>query len=363
MAAFEGSDEDRTENATVYRREEFRRQGTVAVSKEAIGIVLVLSVGLTLYFGISHMAKEFGTLATVFFSFRESLDFNRETFKDLSFASARAFGGMVLPAFVVAIFAGILACAAQVGFFVTWEPINPNWERINPVSGMKKIFSAQGFVEALKALLKIGIASWVAWIMTKGQVTELGSYLHKSVPEISALLLTSVGKIGVALTLSLAVIAVLDYAWQKYQLEKMMKMTRREAKEEMKLRDGDPLIKARIRNIQRRIAGRRMMDEVPKADVVITNPTHLAVALRYDMENMDVPKVVAKGAGVIADKIREIARFNRVPIVENKPLARTLYKELEIGEKIPRELFKAVAEVLAYVYKLKGVRSLGQQTV
>ncbi len=196
--------------------------------------------------------------------------------------------------------------------------------------------------------------------MFKGQALTIGAYFQHSVYEIAVLTLKSAGKLGLLIVLAMSVMAALDFAWQKFQLEKKMRMTKREAKEEFKLREGDPLIKHRIRTIQRRIASRRMMENIPKADVIVTNPTHLAVALQYDGKTMRAPKVTAKGAGVIAEKIKELARANGVPIVENKPLARTMYKELEIGESIPKELYRAVAEVLSYVYKLKGVNGAGR---
>lgn len=361
MALFDGSDEERTETATAYRREEFRKQGTVAFSREILTIVLLLSVGCALNFSVSGIRHEFEILAASFFKF-QMVDFGKLEFTELLLKAARGFGLMLLPVMLVAVIAGIVASVAQVGFFVTWEPLQPKWERIDPIAGFGKIVSSQGAIEALKAFFKIGIAGWVTWIFFKKEALNVGNILQRSVPEISVITMTTMGRLGLSLLLALGVIAALDYFWQRLRVEKSMRMTRREAKEEMKLRDGDPLTKSRIRGIQRKIAGRRMMENVPKADVIVTNPTHLAVALQYDVDSMRAPKVTAKGAGVVAEKIKEMARFHRIPIVENKPLARTIYKEMEVGQYVPRELYKAVAEVLAYVYKLRGANPLRATT-
>ena len=184
----------------------------------------------------------------------------------------------------------------------------------------------------------------------------MGELFHKDLGQQSVWTMKECLIVFFSVVGSLSIIGILDVVYQRFQLERSMRMTRREAKDEFKLREGDPLIKSRIRALQRRIASRRMMEAVPKADVVVTNPTHLAVALQYVASEMPAPKVVAKGAGVVAEKIREVARTHDVPIVENKPLARTLFRELDINDFIPRELYKAVAEVLAYVYRLRGMQ-------
>lgn len=347
------SAEDCTESASQFRREEFRKQGTVALSRELLSVAILISVGLSLYFACNAVFTQFSSLSDGFFRFSKVTTFGKMEILDLRFFLLRSWSSMVLPVFVIAVAAGLVACAAQVGFYITWEPLTPNLDRINPLNGIQRLFSLKGAIEALKALLKIGIAGIVLYYFIKNHAQQSAVFYHKNVPEITKLLLSGVSKIFFTMILALSVLAVLDYAYQRWELEKQMKMTRREAKEEFKLREGDPLIKTRIRSAQRRIASRRMMEAVPKADVVVTNPTHLAVALKYDAGSMHAPKVVAKGAGVIAEKIKEIARFHRIPIVENKPLARAIFKEIEINHFIPRELYKAVAEVLAYVYRLK----------
>ena len=210
-------------------------------------------------------------------------------------------------------------------------------------------------MEAVKAMFKLTIAGFVIWNFLRTQAPSAGMYFQKGVAESTILTLGLVAKMFFTLVLSLALWESGITRFNGTAVESGMKMTRREAKDEYKLREGDPLIKSRIRQLQRRMASRRMMEAVPKADVIVTNPTHLAVALKYDAETMAAPKVTAKGADLVAKKIRELAQKHGVPLVENKPLARTLYKEIEIGHSVPRELYKAVAEVLAYVYRLRGM--------
>lgn len=349
----EGSTEERTETASSYRREEFRRQGRVAVSRELLAVTMMIVGVFTLYGITTIVLKEFSSLALQFFDFKKIASFEKADLLQLQLGVYKNLGTLLGPIFVVLITTSIVVCAAQVGFLVSWEPLTPNWERINPINGFQRIWSGQGAVEAIKAIIKLSIVGFILWFFFKSQTSVIGGYMSRSVPEATSLILSSIGKLVAILLTVFAVIAILDYVYQRYQLERQMRMTRREVKEEFKLREGDPLIKSRIKSIQRRIASRRMMEEVPKADVVVTNPTHLAVALKYDAKNMGAPRVTAKGAGIIAEKIKELARFHRVPIVENKPLARTLFKEIEIGQFIPRELYKAVAEVLAYVYRLR----------
>jgi flagellar biosynthesis protein FlhB len=357
MALFEKSDEERTEAATQYRREEFRKQGSVAVSRELLAVVILLAVGASFYFSTEIIYQQFSLLSGKFFGF-SAQEMNKSEFLDLRFDLLKSWGWMSLPVLSVAVIVAIVGCAAQVGLYVTWDPIQPNWDRINPINGFQRLFSAKGGMEAVKALLKCSIVGLVLWNFFKKHAAVAPLFYQKNLNETTVLILQNLSSLFFSLVFSMAGLAVIDYAFQRYQLEKEMRMSRREIKEEFKMREGDPMVKSRIKNIQRRIASRRMMESVPKADVVVTNPTHFAVALKYNATEMHAPKVVAKGAGVIAQKIKEVAKFNRVPIVENKPLARALFKEIEINHYVPKELYKAVAEVLAYVYRLKGANGI-----
>lgn len=347
--------DEKTESPTQFRREEFRRQGHVALSKEIQSVALLCAMGGSLYFIAGFLSQELSKVLEHSLIFGTITPMGKGELVALTQFLGKSFAWMMAPVALVSIGVGMFVAICQVGFHVTFEPLAPNWGRLNPINGIQRLFSWHGTVEAVKAVIKLTVVLGVLWYFIKGQAPALGNFYGKDVTELTILTLTTVSRLFFVLLATLAVLAVADYAFQRFQLEKQMRMTRREAKEEFKLREGDPLIKSRIRSLQRRMASRRMMEQVPKADAIVTNPTHLAVALKYDAKLMAAPKVVAKGAGFIAEKIKEIARFHQIPIVENKPLARTLYKKIEINHFIPRELYKAVAEVLAYVYRLRGL--------
>lgn len=329
--------------------------GTVALSRELISLGIVLTVLGVLYFSVSSVFREFGYLIEKFFDFGTGAEITKQDVLNLKNRAGMSFFIMTGPVLLAVVLVSFILCAAQVGLYITWEPLSPKWDRLNPITGLQRLLSSKGAIEALKSVVKMGVVGWIVWKFSVSQTGTLGLLLVKAPGEEIVLVLKLVAKLGLYLVGGYLIFAVGDFGFQKYSLEKQMRMTRREVKEEFKLREGDPLIKSRIKGIQKRIAGRRMMEDVPKATVVVTNPTHLAVALLYE-EGMAAPRVVAKGAGFIADKIRSLARESGVPLVENKPLARTLFKNIKIGHPIPKELYKAVAEVLAYVFKLKGIR-------
>ncbi|MBI1860170.1 MAG: flagellar biosynthesis protein FlhB [Deltaproteobacteria bacterium] len=357
MASPFDEDQDRTEAATVFRREEFRRQGTVALSRELVGVILICGVVVFLQFLAPTYLLRFNTLAQSFFKIPMVWDLDKTKALELGGEALKGLMWMSGPLLLVAMVVGVVVCVVQVGWFVTLEPVSPNWERINPVSGFGRIFSTRGLVEAAKAVVKLVFGGFLLYWFVKGQMDRLPLFYSKAIGESTIITLKNLLTFVLSCLGAFLIPSSLDYLYQRYQLEKQMRMTRREAKDELKLREGDPAMKAKIRRLQRQIASRRMMENVPKADVVVTNPTHLAIALKYDQKTMAAPKVVAKGADLIAQKIREVARSHGIPIVENKPLAQTLYKKIEINRAIPRELYKAVAEVLSYVYRLKGMRS------
>lgn len=276
----------------------------------------------------------------------------------LSFATgclshaAKAF----LPVIGVAMVVGVVVNLLQVGVMFTAEPLAPNWARLNPVAGFTRLFSRRAFVESVKTLLKVLLIGWLTFSAVRADAAML---LRTS--EIDPLMvLMLVGqllyKMAWRVGLAMLVLALLDYGFQRWEYEKSLRMTKEEVKQEMKQTEGDPQVKSRIRARQQAIARRRMMQAVPKADVVVTNPTHYAVALQYDAQKMAAPTVVAKGMNLIALRIREIAQQHGVPIVENPPLAQSLYRTVDIGQQIPPELYQAVAEVLAYVYRLRANR-------
>jgi flagellar biosynthetic protein FlhB len=255
--------------------------------------------------------------------------------------------------------AAILANVLQVGVMFSSEAITPQVSKIDPIKGFQRLFSLRSLIELIKSIFKICIVGTVAYIVVKGELDRMLILMDQSVWGMMIYLGNISFKILLATTIVLIILAILDYIYQRWEYEKSLRMTKQEIKDEYKNTEGDPMIKARIRRIQREIAHKRMMAQVPKADVIITNPTHLAVAIKYDHENMMAPMVVAKGANIIAEKVKQIAEENDVPIIENKPLAQVLYKMVDINSLIPEDLYRAVAEVLAFVYDQKKVRIFG----
>jgi flagellar biosynthetic protein FlhB len=260
----------------------------------------------------------------------------------------------VLPVMGAVFIAAFIANYVQVGFQLSGKAITPKLSKFNIVKGVGRLFSLRSLVELAKTVLKLTIIGTVAYFAVKGEVADILKLYNEDVPYIFLFILKGFLKIFIWVLIVMIVVAVADYFYQKWQHEKDLKMTKQEVKEEHKETEGDPQVKSRIRSLQQQAARKRMMSSVPDADVVVTNPTHLAVAIQYDPLKMNAPKVVAKGAGLVAKRIREIAKEHHIPVVENKELARNLYKTIDIGETIGTEFFKGVAELLAYVYKLKG---------
>ncbi|MCX7773026.1 MAG: EscU/YscU/HrcU family type III secretion system export apparatus switch protein, partial [Clostridia bacterium] len=247
---------------------------------------------------------------------------------------------------------GFISSTIQTGFLQVEDALKPDFNKLDPIKNFARIFSLRSLVEGLKAIFKLLIVGTVMYLLLRSEMQRVPYLVTYSLSEIFHYTGTIIVKLFLGIGVLMLVMAGADYFFQWWKLEREMMMTRQEIKDETKQREGDPLIKSRIRRIQREVANRRMMEAVPKADVIITNPTHIAVALRYG-EDVPAPQLIAKGADLVAEKIKSIAREHNIPIVENKPLARTIYKTMKIGQIIPRELFVAVAEVLAYVYKLR----------
>lgn len=262
----------------------------------------------------------------------------------------------ILPFAMVIGFLGVGAMLMQTGFLLVEDGLQPKLSKLNPVSGFKKIVSIRGVAELIKSLMKLGIIGFVAYLVSQDFVQDIVSLPSLATSEAIAKTGYMAFLLVLWIGLVLLALAVADYAFQKWQFMRDQRMTKQEVKDEMKDVEGNPLIRSRRQSLQRDRARQRMMQTVPKADVVITNPTHLAVALKYDPEAGAAPTVLAKGAGFVAERIKDIARHAGVPIVENKSLARGLFKLVGVGKEIPNNLYKAVAEVLAYVYRLKQDR-------
>jgi flagellar biosynthesis protein FlhB len=345
--------EEKTEKATPRKRDESRKKGQVAKSADIVTALSLFSMFLFFLFAIPYMGHHLAQLMTDTFTNGLAKPLTKGGVAQLFTGLAIESGKIVAPILVVSFVIAIVANVIQIGFMFSTEAISVKLNRLDPISGFKRIYSIRALVEFLKSLLKIsaiGFCTFLILWMNMDQIMMIG---QKSVGEA----LVIVGKItlemGMSASIILLFLAILDYLYQKYDFEKNIRMSKKEIKDEYKKTEGDPLIKSKIRERQRQMAMRRMMQEVPKADVVITNPTHYAVALIYKDGEMDAPVIVAKGADYVALKIREIAKENGVTIVEKRELARALFP-LDIGSQVPEEFFKAVAEILAYVYQLKG---------
>ncbi len=344
---------DKTEKPTHWRLQRAKREGNVPRSREINDGVSIFIMAIILMAVIPYFSKTSIESFRYFFSF-SNYRLTPETFIFYMKTIGIIVLKITLPVFLVMIFVGILVTSVQGGFRIKFSRLSLNWGRLNPVAGLKRLLlSRRTLVELLKNILKVVVILWIGYGEMKRAIPLLFTITSLPVVEITR----DIGKIALIFTIKVAIFilffSILDYLYEKYEYIENLKMTKQEVKEEFKNYEGDPRIKSEFRKQQYRFAMRRMMQEVPKADVVITNPEHYSVALKYDSKQMKAPQVVAKGADYLAFKIRKIAKDNNVPIIENPPLARRLYRDVEVGEEIPVELYQAVAEVLAYVYKLK----------
>lgn len=351
--AEENSSQEKTEEPSEYRIEESRKKGQVASSKELNSVLVLAACLLTL--GLSSVYI-FETLDG-FFRYLLKVDptkvYSEKTLQAIFEKMISTSLKCVAPLFIVSFIVGIITQVMQVGLLFAPDVLQMKLERINPLEGVKRLASKKSAVEAIKGLFKFVIILSITYFVMKDDLPTFTGFLQiefvNSFVRGKLLML----KISYSIIAGMIVVALGDFAWEKYSYRKKMMMSKQEAKEEHKERDGNPEVKQRIRSIQRDIATKRMMKEVPEADAIVTNPTHISVAIKYDSEKHISPVVVAKGKDHIALKIREIAKANNVPIVENVPLARALNKTVDLGDPVPRNLYKAVAEVLSFVYKLK----------
>ncbi|HYE12142.1 MAG TPA: flagellar biosynthesis protein FlhB, partial [Patescibacteria group bacterium] len=264
------------------------------------------------------------------------------------------FTKVMAPILLISALVAIVLNYLQVGFLFTLKPLIPKINKLNPIEGFKNIVSKRAIVELVKSILKIGIVGYVIYSYLKNNFLVIPELLVMDMEATAVFIGNAIINTGIRVAAVLIVISVFDYGFQFWEFEKNLRMSKQEIKEEFKMTEGNPQIKSKIREKQRQMSLRRMMTEVPKADVIITNPTHFAIAIKYDSTKAEAPIVLAKGKDLIAQKIKEIAKDNNIPTVENKPLAQALYKSVEIGDMVPAELYKAVAEVLAFVYSLKN---------
>lgn len=261
---------------------------------------------------------------------------------------------LVAPIALTSLIVGVASSYIQVGSLFTTKPLNIDINKLNPIEGFKKMFSMRSVVELIKAFIRIIIVIYIAYSYVKGQINIILNSISMDIIKIIDLLFRMSVNIGIRIAIALIVLAGLDYFYQRYEYNKNLMMSKQEVKEEFKQTEGDPKVKSKIKEKQRAISMRRMMQDVPKADVIITNPTHLAIAIEYKPDEFEAPRLIAKGRELVAENIKKIAEENHITIVENKPLARTLYYSVEVGHFVPPELYQALAEVLAYVYRINN---------
>lgn len=347
------NDDEKTEEASSYRIDEARKKGDVASSKELTSVLLLSGTLLTIIMCSAFVYQEL----TEYIDWMYKQDFQKmytkEQFSDVFRHTMWTLVKCMAPAFGASACLGFLSSFMQIGFLYSPEILNMDFERINPIKGVGRLISKKAIVEAIKGIFKFSVVIAITYNVMKNNVGSFLGFLHADAGSSIAFGKYLMVKLGFSILLGLGVIALLDFGWEKWSYRKKMMMTKQEAKEEHKQQDGSPEVKNRIRQIQRQMAQKRMVNDVKKADVIVTNPTHISVALRYDANGMVAPSVVAKGADHLAMRIREIAKENDIPIVENIMLARTLYKTVKVGHGVPRSLYKAVAEILAFVYKLR----------
>ena len=336
--------EERTESATPRRREEARRKGQVAKSQELVSAFMFLVGLVTIRFAFPSIFSGMMDV-TRCWTFGASSTGWQPT---LLVSSIQHLALALAPFAMVMLISALVINYAQVGFLISGEALTLKFERLNPIKGMSRLLSKRTIISLTQSLFKILIVGYVLYITVMGEQDKIISLASVPIRTAVVQITRLIFKMGIRAALMLFLLAAFDYAYQRWEYERSLRMTKQELKEEMRQSEGDPMIKSRIRSVQREMAARRMMQEVPKADVVITNPTALAVALKYNMELDAAPKICAKGARFIAERIKTIAREHGVPIVENKPLARALFK-LELGREIPAALYKAVAEILAHI--------------
>ena len=353
----EESYQEKTEEATPHRREEARKKGQVARSMELNSFAILFFGLLFLVFTGPAMVRQVAALMREMLSNVTGVSGGADTYIGLLMHLSLRCLLILAPLFVALITVGILINAAQVGFSASIESLQPKLEKLNLANGLKRLLSRRSLVELIRDLLKLTIIGVVAWFALRVELDRIMTLTDVDPAGILSAAAWSVFRVSIKVILALLVLAIFDYAFQRWDFERSIRMTKQELKEEYKLYEGSPQMRSRIRQVQRELARMRMTKEIPKADVVVTNPTSLAVALKYDSETMSAPTVVAKGARLLADRIKEIARAAGVPIVENKPLARALYASVEVGASVPADLYKATAEVLAYVYRLRGKTS------
>jgi flagellar biosynthetic protein FlhB len=350
-------DQERTEEATPKRREEARKKGQVAKSQE-VGSALLLLGGLLAMslMGAGFVERSVELFLVSFASF-STTPLTQSGVADLAVNAMQASLVLFFPVVAFMAVVGALGSILQHGIVFSTDQIDLQWDRISPIAGFKRIFSLRSLVQFLKTMLKFVAVTAVTYFVIRRQMPTVVASIQADPRQVLSLSSEVVGQLVLWAGVVIAFLGAADYLFERWEFERSIRMSRHELREELRQTEGDPMLRARIRTIQREMARKRMIAEVPKADVIVTNPTELAVAILYVQGEMGAPRVVAKGAGFLAAKIREIAREHGVPLVENKPVARALHRSVKVGAQVPSNLYRAVAEILAYVYRIKAQKS------
>ncbi len=345
---------DKTEEPTPKKKKDARKQGNIAKSAEVNKAMTFIAILVVIYMMSGSIISELQGFIVNILSGDFSMTMNDNTIRILMFKVMMSFMKIVLPISLIIMVFGILGSLIQTGLFFSMESLKPKFSKLNPLTGLKNMFSMKAIVNLIKSMVVICIMIYLGYsFMSKnfeGIIKSGDIYL----PYMFNIVLDLIKSILTSITLAVAVVAALDYGYEKFSHKKGLKMTKQEVKEEYKQMEGDPHIKGKIKQKQRQMANQRMMQAVPSSTVIVTNPTHISIAIRYEQGKDTTPIVVAKGADEVAFRIREIAKSHDIPIIENVPLARLIYKEVDIDQEIPEEMYKAVAEVLVAVYKIKN---------
>lgn len=355
-------EDSRTEQATARRKEESRKKGQVAISRELPVAATLLGAIVFLYWlagpAMSIMAGLMRNWLAVAAEQGAHSQLTQDTLHVLVVQFGRETLTLVVPLLGTITLLGVSSYVVQTGFLWKTDGLKMDASRLDPIAGLTRLFSLRSVVELFKSVLKVAVIAAVGVMALRSEIGGVPGLIQHDLEGVVGMAGGLAFKMSLWIALTVAVIAVADYGYQRFEWERSLRMTKQEIKQEQKETEGDPLLKSRVRSLQRQMARNRMMAAVPKADVVITNPTHFAVALRYDFKSMAAPIVVAKGAGFVAERIKQVAAEHGVMVIENKFIARTLFKLVEIGREVPSDLYRAVAEILALVYRARGKHAL-----
>lgn len=350
------SDEEKTEEPSQHRIDKFRKRGEVASSKELVNVLVLAACLGTLGLSMVYMYETISNYIHWLYTLDVAYAYSDKAIRTILYQTVITAVKCIAPVLFAAFSIGITGYLIQVGFLFAPEVLELKFDRINPVNGIKRLFSMRALVEALKGIFKFAIIGLIVYLFVKDDLNIYRGFLHMDLAGSFIFAKNKIIMLGFMILLGLFVVAMGDFIYQKMKYLKKLKQGKSESKRELKEQEGNPEVKQKIRAIQREMAQKRMMKDVQTADVIVTNPTHISIGLKYDAEKMISPIIIAKGADHIALKIREIAKEHNIPIVENVPLARTLYSTVKVYDVVPRTLYKTVAEVLAFVYKLKKKR-------